>query len=53
MLREFYERLSAAGKPGKVAMVGSMRYLLTILNAMLRDARSWNANHPESNLPPA
>lgn len=25
MIGEFYERLSAAGKPGKVAMVGSMR----------------------------
>lgn len=33
----FYKRLVAAGKPKKVALVASMRKLLTILNAMLRD----------------
>lgn len=53
VIREFYERLSAAGKPGKVAMVASMRKLLTILNAMLRDGRPWNANHSPSHRTPA
>ena len=48
MIREFYERLSAAGKPGKVAMVASMRKLLTIINAMLRNGTSWNPNHSTS-----
>ncbi|MFA5938003.1 MAG: IS110 family transposase, partial [Sinimarinibacterium sp.] len=31
------ERLRAAGKPHKVALVAVARKLLTILNAMLRD----------------
>lgn len=35
-IRAFYARLVAAGKPKKVALVASMRKLLTILNAMLR-----------------
>ena len=42
-IREFYERLLAAGKPKKVAIVASMRKLLTILNAMLRDKSTWAA----------
>jgi transposase len=37
VIRAFYERLLAAGKPKKVAIVACMRKLLTILNAMLRD----------------
>lgn len=36
-IRAFYTRLVAAGKPKKVALVASMRKLLAILNAMLRD----------------
>jgi len=40
-LRCFYERLRAAGKPAKVALTASMRRLLGILNAMVRDGRSW------------
>ena len=35
-IRPFYERLLAAGKPKKVALVACMRKLLTILNAMAR-----------------
>lgn len=42
-IRLFYERLLAAGKPKKVAIVASMRKLLTILNAMLRDQAMWDA----------
>ena len=43
VIRAFYERLVAAGKPKKVAIVACMRKLLTILNAMLRDQAMWNA----------
>ncbi len=41
-LRVFYERLIAAGKPKKVALIACARKLLTILNAMLRDNTRWN-----------
>ena len=36
VVRAFYERLVAAGKPKKVALTASMRKLLLILNAMIR-----------------
>jgi transposase len=42
VIRQFYERLLAAGKPKKVALVACMRKLLLILNAMLRDQRRWS-----------
>lgn len=42
VLAEFYERLIAAHKPKKVALIAVMRKLLTILNAMLRDGTMWN-----------
>jgi transposase len=35
-IRAFYERLRAAGKPFKVAIVACMRKLVVIMNAMLR-----------------
>jgi transposase len=41
VLRAFYERLVAAGKPKMVALVAVARKLLTILNAILRDNRPW------------
>ncbi len=41
VLRAFYERLLAAGKPKKVALTASMRKLLTILNAMARTNTTW------------
>jgi transposase len=41
VLRAFYQRLLAAGKPKKVALTAAMRKLLTMLNAMLRDRASW------------
>jgi transposase len=37
------ERLRAAGKPAKVAIVACMRKLLTILNAIIRDQKSWQS----------
>lgn len=36
-IRTFYRRLVTAGKPKKVALTASMRKLLTILNAIMRD----------------
>lgn len=44
VLRAFYERLIAAGKPKKVALTACMRKLLTILNAMLKHHTSWQAH---------
>jgi transposase len=41
VLREYYGRLVAAGKPRKVALVACAHKLLTILNAMARDQRPW------------
>ena len=41
-LKAFFARLTAAGKPRKVALVAVARKLLTILNAMLRDRAQWN-----------
>ena len=42
-IRVFHSRLIAAGKPKMVAIVACVRKLLTILNAMLRDQKSWDA----------
>jgi transposase len=41
VIRPFYRRLVAAGKPKKVALIAAMRKLLTILNSMMRDRRPW------------
>jgi transposase len=41
VIRAFYQRLRAAGKPPKVALVACMRKLLIILNAMARTGTSW------------
>lgn len=43
-IRDFHQRLIAAGKRPKVAIVACMRKLLTILNAMLRDQRPWKSS---------
>jgi len=42
VIRDFYERLLAAGKPKKLALTACMRRLLTILNAMLDHGVPWN-----------
>lgn len=41
MLKVFRDRLVAAGKPRIVAIVATMRKLLTILNAIIRDNKPW------------
>lgn len=46
VLRAFFDRLVAAGKSKMVALVAVMRKLLTALNAMLRDRKSWLVQVP-------
>jgi transposase len=41
VIRALYERLCAAGKPKKVALVAAMRKLLITLNSMLRTQTKW------------
>lgn len=40
--RDFYQRLLASGKAKKVALVASMRKLLTTLNSIARNGSRWN-----------
>lgn len=42
VIRAFYARLLAAGKPKKVALTACMHKLLTILNALLRHRTPWH-----------
>jgi transposase len=41
VLKAFFDRLVAAGKPKMVALIAVARKLLTILNAVIRDNRPW------------
>jgi transposase len=41
ILKAFFGRLVAAGKPKMVALIATARKLLTILNAILRDQKPW------------
>lgn len=50
VIKLFYERLIAAGKKPKVAIVACMRKVLTILNAMLRDNSKWDPSRHDSAL---
>lgn len=43
VIRAFYQRLLAAGKPKKLALTACMRKLLTILNAMAKSKSRWQA----------
>lgn len=42
VLKAFYTRLLGQGKAKKVALVACMHKLLRVLNAMIRDSKSWN-----------
>lgn len=49
VIAEDFQRMTAAGKPHKVAMAACMRKLLTILNALVRDDMLWGEkNNPKS-----
>ena len=41
VIREFYQRLLAAGKSKKLALTACMRKLLTVLNSMAKTGRPW------------
>lgn len=43
-LKPMYQRMVAAGKPKKVAIVACMRKQLIILNTMMRDGTYWDEN---------
>jgi transposase len=43
VLKLFFDRLVAAGKPKMVALIAVARKLLTILNAIVRDNKSWQS----------
>jgi transposase len=43
ILKDFYQRLLAAGKPKMVALIAVARKLLTTLNAIIRDNRPWQS----------
>lgn len=49
VIKPFYERLIARGKPHKVAMVACMRKMLTILNAMMRNNTPWTPTYQGAN----
>lgn len=44
VVKAFYERLRAAGKPAKVALTACMRKLLTILNVMVAKNAEWKTS---------
>lgn len=41
-IKTFYDRLLKNGKPKMVALIASMRKLLTMLNTMIRNGKTWN-----------
>lgn len=43
VFKETYQRLVAAGKPKKVAIIACIRKMVVILNSMLRDGVMWKA----------
>jgi transposase len=46
VLRPFYERLIATGKPVKVALIAVMRRLVVFANAVLRSGQPWKGALP-------
>ena len=46
VIRDFYQKLLAAGKPKRVALVACMRKLLVILNSMLKHGCPWRDTNP-------
>jgi len=46
VLKSFYERLIAKGKPAKLALVALMRRLVVFANAVLRSGQPWKGAIP-------
>lgn len=44
VFKKLYQRLVAAGKPKKIAIIACVRKMIVILNSMLRDGVPWNPN---------
>jgi transposase len=49
IIREFYLRLTSAGKGHKVAITACMRKLLTILNTMVKNNTRWQPDYASKN----
>ena len=47
VIRDFYQRLLAAGKPKKLTLTACMRKLLVILNSMLKHGSTWRDPSPK------
>ena len=47
VIRDFYQRLLAAGKPKKLALIACMRKLVVILNSMLKHGSPWRDLTPK------
>ena len=50
-IKAFYQRLLLAGKPKKLALTACMHKLLTIINAVLKSGRPWQAGYPQPTNP--
>ena len=48
VIRQFYQRLLAAGKPKKLALTACMRKLLIMLNSMAKTGKHWDPITPVS-----
>lgn len=48
VIKGFHERLRAAGKPAKVALVACMRKMLSILNAVIKTGVAWEPRYPQA-----
>lgn len=46
-IKAFYQHLLAAGKPKKVALTACMHKLLTIINAVIKSGKPWQAAYPQ------
>ena len=51
IIRAFYQRLLATGKPKKLALVACMRKLLTILNTIIRTRQPWSPDRAAALIP--
>jgi transposase len=46
-LKAFYERLTARGKPAKVAIIAAARKLAVLANTLIRENRKWEPTAPQ------
>ena len=46
-IKAFYERLVAANKPKKVALTACMHKLMTIINAVIKSGKPWQASYQQ------